>query len=77
MFGLNCKEITANLLPVISVHWNEKFSQLIVPQSGFFILPPSQEEYAICSSVYTVQVGQYAVRSWGRELSIFICSLVR
>ena len=48
--ALNCKEITVNLLAVISVHWNEKV--FIIPQSRFFILPPSQKEHAICSNVH-------------------------
>ena len=76
MFSLNSKEITVNLLEVISVHCNGKVSNSLLLTEHFFV-PPSQKEYAICSNVHAVRVGQQAVKSWGRELSIFICSLVR
>ena len=44
MFSINSEEIIVNLLAVISVHWNEKVQQLIIPLSECFIPPPSQKE---------------------------------
>ena len=66
-----------NLFAVISVHWKKKVWQLIISQSGSFILPPWEKEYAICSNAQACSPGRPIDRSWGRERSVFICSLVR
>ena len=41
------------------MHWNKNVYQLIIPQSGFFILTKSQKEYAIYANVHAVLVFQY------------------
>ena len=52
-------EKTVHLLAVISVLWNEKVQWLIMLESGFLILLPSQKESSsTCSNVHAVLVGQ-------------------
>ena len=72
VFSLNSKEITMN--PYVGM---KKFSGSLFLSQDFFILPPLQKEYAIWSNIHAIQEGEWAVKSWGRELGIFICSLVR
>ena len=37
VFSLNSKEITVNLLAIISVHWNEKFSRSLFVSQDFLL----------------------------------------
>ena len=63
MSSLSSWEISVKLLAVISAHWNDKIKQLVMPQSGFFIVLPSQKESSFtCSNVQWFVQSRYVNR---------------